>query len=130
MNLNAVVSAAIGTVNPRITVVLQTSTGYTTNPDGSRVPGYAAPVQLIAQWQPISWQDLEMTSGLNIQGTRRKMWLNGETDGLVREHDKGGDLITSPDGDVWLVVLITEQWTTRTEAPNWVSCIVTRQNQR
>ena len=69
-----------------------------------------------------------MTSGLNIQGTRRKIWLNGEIDGLVREDNKGGDLITDPNGDVWLVALITEQWTTRSEAPNWVSAIVTRQN--
>lgn len=111
-------------------MVLQASTGNVTNPDGSRTPSYAAPVSLIAQWQPIAYNDIIQLDSLNIQGTRRKLWLNGETDGLVREHDQGGDLITSPDGDVWLVVLVTEQWTTRTEAPNWVSALVTRQNSK
>jgi hypothetical protein len=128
MNLNSVVSGAIGTVNPRMTVVLQISTGYTTNPDGTRAPGYAAPVQLIGQWQPIAYQDIQMISGLNIQGDRRKIWLNGETDGLVREDNKGGDLITDPMGRTWLVALVTEQWEENTAAPNWASAIVTRQN--
>lgn len=128
MNLNAVVSGAIGTINPRMTVVLQISTGYTTRPDGTRAPGYAAPITLIGQWQPIAYQDIQMISGLNIQGDRRKIWLNGETDGLVREDNKGGDLITDPKGRVWLVALVTEQWEENTAAPNWASAIVTRQN--
>ena len=129
MNLNAVVSQAIGTVNPRQIVVLQVSTGSTTNADGSRTPSYASPVSLIAQWQQeFSLSDISMMESLNIQGTRSKVWLNGEVDGLVREHNKGGDLITTPNADVWLVAFVSEQWTTSTGTPNWVSVVVTRQN--
>ena len=112
-----------------MTVVLQISTGYSTNADGSRVPSYAAPFTLIGQWQPVTYTDIQMISGLNIQGYRRKIWLNGEIDGLVRVDNKGGDLITDPLGRVWLVALVTEQWEESTAVPNWASAIVTRQNQ-
>lgn len=129
MNLNAVVSAAIGTVNPRMTVVIQISTGSTTGADGHRTPSYAAPISVIGQWQPVTYSDIQLTSGLNIQGYRRKIWLNGEVDGLIRENNKGGDLITEPSGRVWLVALVTEQWQESNSAANWVSAIVTAQNQ-
>jgi hypothetical protein len=128
VNLNAIVSGAIGTVNPRITVAVQISTGYVTGSDGKRTPSYAKAISLIAQWQPIQYNDIVMADSMNIQGTRRKVWLNGKVDGLVRSANQGGDLITTSDGEVWKIAFISEQWTENTMGPNWVSAVVTLQN--
>jgi hypothetical protein len=43
-------------------------------------------------------------------------------DGLVRVINKGGDLITLPDGSIWLVAQVLEQF------PDWVSAAITLQD--
>jgi hypothetical protein len=79
------------------------------------------PVQ--GQVQPLQYKDLMQIDGLNLNGTRRKIYLYGAANGVVRTSLKGGDLITDPRGDVWLVALVAEQW-----AVDWASAIVTLQN--
>ena len=125
MNLHQVVSNAIAAVNPFITVNIQASAGYTTNADGSRSPAYAAPVIIQAQMQSLQYNDLAQIDGLNIQGERRALYLNGNWEATSRPDGKGGDLITFPDGSVWLVVLVLENWAF---ADGWVKVCVTRQN--
>jgi hypothetical protein len=125
MNLHGIVSNAIGAVNPQVMVSVQVSTGNTTNPDGSETPTYAAPVTILAQVQPLSWRDIWQIEGLNLQGTRKAIYLNGQVDGLVRALNKGGDLITFPDGSVWLVALILEGFNL---TAGWTKAAITLQD--
>ena len=125
MNLHAIVSPCVAAVNPWVTVTIQQSTGYVSNPDLSRTPTYADPVEALAQIQSLQYNDIAQLDGLNIQGERRAIYLNGNWEGLVRDDQKGGDLITFPDGSVWLVALVLENWA---GTDGWVKLAVTRQN--
>lgn len=123
MNLHAIAIGATSFVLPPIPLVVQISNGYTTNADGSRVPSYA-PAQIISgDVQALQYTDIAQLSGLNIQGVRHKIYMNGEVDGLIRVENKGGDLITDPSGNVWLVALVLEYW------PGWCNVAVTLQAQ-
>lgn len=123
MNLHAVVSGAIGAINPHQQITLRVSTGYATNAAGKRSPAYAAPVSLTAQVQDLSSRDLLQLSGLGIQGSQKTVYCNGSIDGVVRVTQKGGDLITLADGSVWLTTQVLEQWDT-----GWCKVAITLQN--
>lgn len=77
------------------------------------------------QVQPIAWRDIQMMEGLNLQGTRKKIWLYRRFDGLIRPTNKGGDLITDlTNNDIYLVAQVDDQWD-----PNvWCSVFATLQN--
>ena len=125
MNLHSVVSGVVGAVNPQIVGTLKTSTGNVTGPSGKRVPSYDAPIDVYLQVQPLSAGDIQKLDGLNLQGTTRKIYLNGRVDGLVRPLIKGGDLFIISDGvniGTWLINQILEQW------PEWAVAAVTLQN--
>jgi ABC-type oligopeptide transport system substrate-binding subunit len=77
---------------------------------------------VLAQVQPMTFRDIQQVDSLNLQGTRRSIYLNGSIDGLVRPDRKGGDLVLLPDGSVWLVALVLEQF------PDWAKCAITLQN--
>ena len=81
---------------------------------------------VMAQVQPMSWGDLQQIESLNLNGTKRKIYLNGVTDSVVRSLRKGGDLIEIAGGvnaGVWLCVQIIEQF------PDWVSAAIVLQNE-
>ncbi len=84
-------------------------------------------LNMMAQIQPMTWGDLHMVEGLNLTGTRRKIYLYGTVDGVERVHRKGGDLITvatgGTDDGVYLVAQVLEQF------PDWVSAACTLQNE-
>lgn len=122
MNLHSIVSGAIGAVNPFIKIKIEISTGYSISDDGERTPSYAAPVFVMAQVQALTFTDIQKIEGLNIQGERRSVYVNGRVDGLVREDSKGGDKVTLPDDTEWLVAQVIEPW------PDWCKFIITRQN--
>lgn len=78
-----------------------------------------------AQVQPMTWRDLQMVEGLNLAGERRKIYLHGETDSVVRVQKKGGDLVVIASGvhrGTWLIAQTLEQF------PGWVSAAMTLQN--
>lgn len=122
MNLHSIVGGTINTVNPRVRVQLQRSSGYTTDATGRQVPTYDPPVVAYAQIQSLTFTDIQQVSGLNLQGNRRAMYLDGAWEGLERSARKGGDLITGPDGKVWLVAMVLERW------HHWVKVAVIEQN--
>lgn len=128
MNLSGIVSGAIGTVNPAVSVTLRVSVGYNTQPDGTRTPNYADYANLSAQVQPMSGGDLSKTAGLNLQGIKRSVYLNGNVEGLDRQAVKGGDLIQMPNlpdfpgPTTWLVAAVLEHW------PDWSKVVATLQN--
>lgn len=81
---------------------------------------------LLAEVQPMSWKDLAQLDGINLGGERRKIYLHGEVDGVIRVSVKGGDLITIDAGvnkGVWLIAQTLEQF------PDWVSAAMTLQNE-
>jgi hypothetical protein len=110
MNLNAIVSGAVGAVNPRVPLSLQVSQGSTVGADFKPVPSYAPAVTVMGQVQPMTWRDIQMTDGLNLTGTRRVIYLDGNFDGIVRVSAKGGDLISTPSGEIYLVAMVLETW--------------------
>lgn len=126
MNLQDIAVNYISAVNPQIAISIQVATGFTIGLSGKQVPSYASPVVLPGQVQPLTYSEIRQLDSLNIQGTRRAIYVNGRLDGLVRVDKKGGDLITITDGPskgVWLVVLVLEQW------PDWAKVAATLQNE-
>lgn len=126
MNLHSIVAGAINQINPFVTATVQQSSGYTTNADGSRTPEYTT---FIVQVQPqaLTFTDLTQLDGLNIQGVRRKIYLSGDVEGAIRADQRGGDILTFPEGtfpegNVWLAAHVLEHW------PNWVAVAITLQN--
>lgn len=126
MNLHGIVAGAIGAVNPFEPATIQFSTGYTTDPDGTRNPAYRTVPGIPVQIQALTGKDLRQVDGLNLNGTLRAMYMNGEASAVVRSQLKGGDLITlsgGRDAGTWLVNQVLEQW------PDWCKYVVTLQNQ-
>lgn len=126
MNLHGIVAGAVSAVNPQILASVQVSTGNTLGATGKQTPTYAPAVTVPAQVQALQYKDIEHMDALNIQGTRRAIYLYGRIDGLVRSTGKGGDLITITSGvnaGVWLVAVVAEQW------PDWCKALCTLQNE-
>jgi hypothetical protein len=121
MDLHGLVKGAIGVVNPLEVVAVSYSEGNDIAGDGTQTPIYQT-VPRDAQVQALTYRDLLQVSSMNIQGTRRRMYFEGEVDGIVRMLNKGGDTITRSDGTVWLVAYVLEQW------PDWCAVCVTLQN--
>lgn len=107
-----------------LTATLKKSSGYTTSDDGSRVPSYTT-TTVDVQVQALQYNDLQMVSGLNIQGERRAMYVYGAWNGAIRADNKGGDLITLSDGTIWLVVMVLEPWSS---SAGWTKVCVVLQN--
>jgi hypothetical protein len=125
MNLHSIASGAVGAINPLVIATIQQSTGYVDADDGTQVPSYAAPVNVQVQSQPLTFSDLRQLDGLNIQGIKKALYLTGVWRGLVRTAKKGGDLVTMPDGSIWLVVLELENWS---DTSGWCKVACTLQN--
>ena len=130
MNLQGITAAAISAVNPMVTAQLRVSTGNVTNADFTVSPSYAAAVPVQAQVQSLTYRDLQQIDSLNLQGTKRAIYLQGDVEGIVRPTNRGGDLITMPDGTVWLVAQVLEQWgqNANTPAEQWCKVACTLQN--
>jgi len=125
MNLHGIAQGYVAAVNPPLMCSLEASTGYGTDTDGSRVPTYATPVQVLVQCQALSYTDLQQISGLDIQGKRLAMYVQGTWNGIVRDEQKGGDIITLPDGTRWLAAYILENWGL---TAGWTKIVATQQN--
>lgn len=125
MNLNRVVGGIAAAINPRLICQYRASTGYTVGGDGKQIPTYATAISVLAQVQPLSSTDLKMFDALNLQGNFRAMYVDMKWQGLNRPQVKGGDLVTEPDGTVWLVTTELEAWSV---SAGWTKVAVTQQN--
>lgn len=126
MNLHGIVSGAISVVNPFVFTTLKRSAGYTTAADGTRTPLFNDIPGISVQVQALTYSDLQHLDGLNIQGVRRAVYLNGAAMAVVRPLQAGGDLFvfpdcTLPEGNTWLVAYVLESW------PDWCKCALTLQ---
>lgn len=124
MNLNNLVSGAISTINPWVTATLQRSTGSTKDSSYHRTPAYSTPEQIRAQVQSLSMGELSQIEGLNLQGEKRAIYIDGLWEGVSRAESKGGDLVTLSDASVWLVVHVLENWSLMS---GWSKVAVVRQ---
>lgn len=116
MNLHGIVSGAIGSINPHISAQILKSTGYGTNPDGTRGPTYAAPIDVMIQRQELTQADLKQVENLNLQGVLAAIYVDGSWYGVNRPDGQGGDLIRFGSQE-WLVVAVSEMW------PDWTKVI-------
>ncbi|NTJ46908.1 hypothetical protein G6K93_07765 [Agrobacterium rhizogenes] len=119
MNLHGLVSGAIGTVNPHVPCSIAGSTGYMTNPDGTRTPTYTPAITGTAQVQALTFKDLAQLDGINKNGAARGIYFYGDIQGVLRAKAKGGDIVTLSDGPNvgnWLVTQVLETW------PDWCKC--------
>lgn len=125
LNLHQIVRPLISAVNTDVKGTVQIYIGQDSKPGGIRVPKYRTCENVSMQVQPLTYDDIKLLDSLNIQGVRRKIYLNGHLDGLVRSQDKGGDIITlttGPNAGVYLVALVSEAW------PDWACVFCTLQN--
>jgi hypothetical protein len=120
MNLHQIAAPAIDMVNPFVTIQIKRNTGYTTNPDGSRVPTYTL-LSGPAQVQDLTTGDLQRVEGLNLQTSSKKVYINGNWAGVVRADATGGDIFIYNNTE-WLVTQVPESW------PDWTCAIVTMQS--
>ena len=81
-----------------------------TNADFVQVPAYAVAVPVMVQKQPLTFKDLHQVSGLNLNGEKSAFYVNGNWQGVSRPTAQGGDLITLPNGQEWLVEMLLENW--------------------
>ncbi|MFM0141737.1 hypothetical protein [Paraburkholderia sp. RL18-085-BIA-A] len=125
MNLNAIVGPVCASINDWVIAYMQQSQGYTTDGDGSRVPAYGPMTPMQVQLQALQYNDLMQVNGLNITGIRHAMYINGAWEPVVRSQREGGDLVTLPDGSVWLIVFLFENWN---RTGGWSKVCITLQN--
>src|SRR5271156_630051 len=124
MNLHAIANPVITSVNPNLRAVLLTSSGFVISPGYGRTPTYR-PDNVFAQIQAMTGGDLRQTEGLNLNGTKRGIYLYGESSATERVSSKGGDLIAFPQRRVArtrLINLVLEQW------PGWCKVAATLQD--
>lgn len=116
MNLNGIVAPIVAAVTPQSLCTLQMSTGVSGySSSGIPTPTYKTFTNVLCSIQSLTFQDLQKLDGLNIQGIKRKIYINGKYEAINRPAGKGGDLITFPDGTLWLNAQVIEYW------PDWVS---------
>lgn len=113
MNLHGLVAPIIAAVNPMTAGTVFYSDGYTQDPigDGTQIPAYSRVDAVPMQVQALTGKDLEHVSGLNLQGVLRGVYMNGNTEGVVRPYGKGGDILVFHDR-TWLVGAVLETWDT------------------
>ena len=110
MDLRGMANQASNTVNPNLIVTVKTSSGYVISGGQKQVATYNSPIVGPAQVQALDNSDLQQIDGLNIQGVKHAIYLNGDIEGLVRSENQAGDLITDTSGNVYLVTTVLENW--------------------
>lgn len=123
MNLHSRVAGIIGRVNPNQTITVQRSNGFTKNADFTRVPAYAT-TTMLGQIQALTSDELAQVDGLNLQGEKLGLYVNGSLAGVSCTDNTGGDLVTLLDGSVWLVVTLAENWK---RTAGWTKVALVRQ---
>lgn len=127
MNFHGAVKSLIGGANPPTFIAWLQSDGFTTTPDYRQVPAYKGAQTIQAQIQSMSADELKKVEGMNIQGVKRALYIEGQAAGVIRCDAKGGDLFQFPEirngpNKTWLAVLALETW------PDWVKVVVTLQD--
>lgn len=124
MNLRSIANGSTRAIRPNNPVVWRRSNGYTQDPDtGQRTPAYID-VNIPANIQAVSSQELNMVLGMGIQGYHRALYINGSALGTMRNLMKGGDMFLFS-GATWKATIVPEDW----DDCGWSRVIVTLQQQ-
>lgn len=119
INVRGIANAAIQTVNPNIVGTFYASVPPVMDPNTRKlVPGYAAGVNVSLQVQAVDGPNLRHLDEMNVEGVMRSVHMWGNTQGVVRVNQQGGDLLYFPEvrngaSKVWKVVQVVETW------PDW-----------
>lgn len=111
MNLHQIVSSAISAVNPFQDITLIQSSGYVVDEYGDSEPMNCLKIQLKADVQPISSEDIKYINNYNESTIYRKFWVNGSVHSLNRPLHKGGDIIIW-NGQKYKTQSVPEDWQT------------------
>jgi hypothetical protein len=82
-------------------------------------------LSLFAQVQPMASGDIRHMDALNIQGSHRALYYNGNINGIIRVGLKGGDIVTRSNGSVWKVTQGLEPFF---ETAGWSKVAITLQD--
>lgn len=128
MNLHAIAAPIVGAVTGTTTGDWWENTGYTTDAAGKRTPGYDKHLGVDMRVQSMTMPELTLMDGLNIQGIKRGVYMQGAVKAVDRAGGEGGDLLIFPDqygiNAVWLVVAVLEAWD---QGSGWTKVAVTKQ---
>jgi len=124
LNLFGVVSAAVSTVNPREWVNIESSVGYVTNADGTRVPNTPTVTRILAQIQAAEYDALQQNSGINLSGQNLSAYIEGNWMGVIRADQRDGDVIVRANGTRYLVIAVPENFQ---DLDGWTRVLMTRQ---
>lgn len=122
MNLHAIVSGAIGAVNPHEEVTLYRCTG-TTNTAGLVHVAYEQE-KVYAQVQAPSAADLKLFNNLADAKHVKKFFINASAYTINRFEETAGDLIKRADGSFWLIDMIRDDFS----PAGWLCVIATLQH--
>lgn len=127
INVRAAANRGIQVVNTNEGGWLYLSTGFTVSPTTRKqVPTYASAESVRLQIQAVDGSMLKHLDGLNIEGVVRSVHMWGNTQGVDRVNQQGGDLLyfrDVPTGTLrmWKVVKVVETWR------DWCHLIVNQQ---
>ena len=108
MNLHAIVSGAIGSVNHHEMVTIYRCNG-TTNTAGVVSVTYT-PSDIMAQVQAPNAGDLNLFDNLADAKHVKKFYINASAHTINRHEETAGDIIERADGSYWLIDMIRDDF--------------------
>lgn len=123
MNLHAIVSGAIGSVNHHEMVTIYRCTGLT-NTAGVMHVTYT-PSDILAQVQAPNAGDLRLFDNLADAKHVKKFYINASAHTINRHEETAGDIIERADGSYWLIDMIRDDFSPE----GWLCVIATLQHE-
>ena len=123
MNLHAIVSGAIGSVNKHELVTIYRCNG-TTNTAGVVSVTYT-PQDIMAQVQAPNAGDLKLFDNLADARHVKKFYINASAATINRHEETAGDIIERADGSFWLIDMIRDDFSPE----GWLCVIGTLQHE-
>lgn len=123
MNLHAIVSGAIGSVNHHEMVTIYRCNG-TTNTAGVVSVTYT-PSDILAQVQAPNAGDLKLFDNLADARHVKKFYINASAHTINRHEETAGDIIERADGSFWLIDMIRDDFSPE----GWLCVIATLQHE-
>ena len=122
MNLHAIVSGAIGSVNKHELVTIYRCNGTTNN--AGVVSVTYTPSDIMAQVQAPNAGDLKLFDNLADARHVKKFYINASAHTINRHEETAGDIIERADGSYWLIDMIRDDFSPE----GWLCVIATLQH--
>ena len=123
MNLHAIVSGAIGSVNKHEMVTIYRCTGLTNN--AGVVSVTYTPSDIMAQVQAPNAGDLKLFDNRADAKPVKKFYINASAHTINRHEETAGDIIERADGSYWLIDMIRDDFSPE----GWLCVIGTLQHE-